>query len=94
MRLVIPSARPKFETRTVAPCSWATRATAKPIELSIVTPATRIRLPSRMPMSCCSLRRGVAVVSTTRVLLDHPAEPCRQWPMPRPPSTGITAPVT
>ena len=50
IRLVIPSALPKLDTTTCAPCSWATRATAKPIELSIVTPATRIRLPSRMPM--------------------------------------------
>src|SRR3954451_654773 len=50
MRLVMPRARPKFDTRTVAPCSCATRATAKPMELSIVTPATRIRLPSRMPI--------------------------------------------
>ena len=36
MRLVMPSARPKFDTSTVAPCSCAMRATAKPIELSIV----------------------------------------------------------
>ena len=59
IRLVMPSARPKFEISTVAPCSWATRATAKPIELSIVTPATRIRLPSRMPMPVVLLRRLV-----------------------------------
>src|SRR3954452_14336369 len=45
----MPRARPKLEIRTVAPCSWATLATAKPIELSMVTPVTRIRLPSRMP---------------------------------------------
>ena len=43
-------APPKLEISTVAPCSWATLAAAKPIEVSIVTPATRIRLPSRMPM--------------------------------------------
>src|SRR5690349_25166342 len=46
----MPSARPKLEIRTVAPCSCATLAVAKPIEESIVTPATRIRLPSRMPL--------------------------------------------
>src|SRR5689334_25198914 len=44
------SARPKLEITTVAPCSCATRAAAKPIEASVVTPATRMRLPSRMPM--------------------------------------------
>src|SRR4051794_4348368 len=60
IRRVIPNARPKFDTRTVAPCSCATRATAKPKELSIVTPATRIRLPSRMPMSDVLLRVGAA----------------------------------
>src|SRR4029079_5967802 len=47
----IESARPKLEMSTVAPCSCATLAAAKPIELSIVTPATRIRLPSRRPIS-------------------------------------------
>src|SRR5690349_3637763 len=46
----MPSARPKLEMSTVAPCSCANRATAKPIEESMVTPATRIRLPSRMPL--------------------------------------------
>ena len=50
IRRVMPSARPKLEIRTVAPCSCATLAVAKPMELSIVTPATRIRLPSRIPM--------------------------------------------
>ena len=60
------------------------RATAKPIEVSIVTPATRIRLPSRMPMSSSPSCRVVRLVGG-RV---------GQWPMPRPPSTGITAPVT
>src|SRR6478609_5389053 len=49
MRRVMPSARPKLEISTVAPCSCATFAVANPIELSIVTPATRMRLPSRMP---------------------------------------------
>ena len=76
MRLVMPSARPKLEISTVAPCSWATLAVAKPMEVSIVTPATRMRLPSRIPMCHDSLVRVV------------------QWPMPRPPSTGMTAPVT
>ena len=71
IRRVMPRARPKLEISTVAPCSCATRATAKPIELSIVTPATRIRLPSRMPI----------------------VAPMSQWPIPSPPSTGITAPV-
>ena len=82
IRLVMPSARPKLEISTVAPCSWATVATANPIELSIVTPATRIRLPSRMPMPSYS-SVGVGCV-----------EVVGQWPMPRPPSTGMTAPVT
>ena len=68
IRRVMPSARPKLEISTVAPCSCATFATAKPIELSIVTPATRIRLPSRMSHAQC--------------------------PIPSPPSTGMTAPVT
>src|SRR6478736_10318235 len=45
----MPSARPKLEMSTVAPCSCATFAVAKPMELSIVTPATRMRLPSRIP---------------------------------------------
>ena len=35
IRLVMPSARPKFEIRTVAPCSCATFAVAKPIEESM-----------------------------------------------------------
>ena len=82
MRLVMPSARPKLEISTVAPCSWATLAVAKPMELSIVTPATRMRLPSRIPMSL-----DLSSVLVSRGRKD-------QWPMPRPPSTGITAPVT
>src|SRR4051794_34672397 len=45
----MPRARPKLEISTVAPCSWATLATAKPIELSMVTPVTRMRLPARIP---------------------------------------------
>jgi hypothetical protein len=49
IRLVMFSARPKFEISTVAPCSCATLAVANPIEESSVTPATRMRLPSRMP---------------------------------------------
>ena len=32
MRRVMPSARPKLEISTVAPCSWATFAVAKPME--------------------------------------------------------------
>ena len=35
IRLVMPSARPKFEISTVAPCSCATFAVAKPIEVSM-----------------------------------------------------------
>ena len=89
MRLVMPSARPKFDTRTVAPCSCAMRATAKPIELSIVTPATRIRLPSRMPMLVVLLVSWPVLVGWCRWWSGR-----RQWPMPRPPSTGMTAPVT
>ena len=60
---------------------WAdvAQAVANPMEESIVTPATRIRLPSRMPMSFLSV---ILLVGTG------------QWPMPRPPSTGMTAPVT
>ena len=42
-------ARPKFDTRTVAPSAWAIRATWKAIEVSSVTPATRTFLPSRIP---------------------------------------------
>ena len=55
IRRVMPRARPKLEIRTVAPCSCATFAVAKPIELSMVTPATRIRLPARMPFGLISL---------------------------------------
>ena len=73
IRRVMPRALPKLEISTVAPCSCATFAVAKPIDESMVTPATRIRLPSRMPVIC-----------------PNPF----QWPMPSPPSTGITAPVT
>ena len=59
-------ARPKLDTTTVAPSAWATRATWKPIEVSRVTPATRMFLPSQDAHQC---------------------------PIPRPPSTGIRAPV-
>ena len=72
IRLVMPSARPKLEISTVAPCSWANRATAKPMEVLCVTPVTRMVLPSSM---------------------SHSWQPY-QCPIPRPPSTGITAPVT
>ena len=89
IRRVMPSARPKLEIRTVAPCSWATFATEKPIEESMVTPATRIRLPSRMPMMLSLLSGGRGVAS-----IDGGRRDEGQWPMPRPPSTGITAPVT
>src|SRR3954466_13475046 len=46
----MPRARPKLVISTVAPCSCANFAVANPIEESMVTPATRIRLPSRMPL--------------------------------------------
>ncbi len=36
---------------TVAPFSWAMRATWNAIEASVSTPVTRIRLPSRMPIT-------------------------------------------
>ena len=39
---------PNDESTTSAPCSWATRATAKAIDASERTPVTRIRLPSRI----------------------------------------------
>ena len=41
IRLVMLNARPKLEIKTVAPCSCAIFAVAKPIDLSIVTPATK-----------------------------------------------------
>ena len=43
-----------FATAKIAQEQGATRAVAKPIELSIVTPAPRMRLPSRIPMCVCS----------------------------------------
>src|SRR5215218_10944350 len=50
-------ARPKLETTTVAPSPWAILATWKPIEVSSVTPATRMFLPSRMPTNVPFCRR-------------------------------------
>ncbi len=42
--------RPKPVSTTVAPSSWASRATWNAIEASVSTPVTRMRLPSRIPM--------------------------------------------
>ena len=52
IRLVMFRARPKLEMSTVAPCSWATLAVANPMEESIVTPATRMRLPAENSSGC------------------------------------------
>ena len=76
MAWVMRIVRPNDVSTISAPCSWAIRATWNAMEVSISTPVTRSRLPSRMPISRRSSRRGC------------------QWPIPRPPSTGTTAPVT
>ena len=43
--------RPNPVTTTSAPCSWATFATWKAIEESVMTPVTRILLPSSNPLT-------------------------------------------
>ena len=68
IRRVSDSPRPKPVRTTVAPCSWASRATWNAIEASVSTPVTS------MPLAVERF-------------------PCRQCPIPRPPSTGMTAPV-
>ena len=49
------------------------KALAKAIDCSVITPVTSSRLPSSSPAT-------------------RPSNP--QWPIPSPPSTGMTAPVT
>ena len=82
-------ARPKLETITVAPSAWAIRATWKAIEVSRVTPATRMFLPSRIPTAVPPPCSGVVLV---RLL--HPPSRLRSKslsdpsPARRPPGSG------
>src|SRR4051812_13459273 len=87
----MPRARPKLEIRTVAPCSWATLATAKPIELSMVTPVTRIRLPSRMPPmsvphSESAVDRDDCPGDVASIVRGEPRDGVRVWRMGSKPS--------
>src|SRR6266542_1948934 len=56
------NARPKLEINTVAPSCCATRATENPIEVSRVTPATRIRLSCKIPIRFPSMTHAKATV--------------------------------
>src|SRR3954463_8909412 len=49
MRVVIDSPRPKPVRTKDAPCSCASRATAKAIDASVSTPVISRRLPSTIP---------------------------------------------
>ena len=79
--------RPNDVSTTSAPCSWANLATWKAIEESMRTPVTSSFLPSSnmwRTFRWGAFGREVAVRCRSRRR--------GQWPMPRPPSTGITAP--
>ena len=84
---VIRKVRPKEVSTTCAPCSCASRATWKAMEVSMRTPVMRIFLPSRSMGG--TLVRGRPPTSEVNLV----GRTRRQCPIPSPPSTGITAPL-
>ncbi len=81
---------PNEVSTTSAPCSWARRATWKAMEESMSTPVTSSFLPSSNMW--VTFRWGSGRCLAAEWVADPVGE--GQCPMPRPPSTGMTAPVT